>query len=802
MGHQHHQHTPEPVAQMQHSPEQPVSQGAEHSHTSQIPDANPEIHLRKAHSKLSNFRGLSQELGSHLPQSSIPIQAKLEIRQPNDRYEQEADRVAEEVCDRVKISAEADRIHHPDASPFSPVQTQSLSPGSPLQRQTDRSQNQVTPLESTIQQARTGGESLPHPVRTSMERAFGTDFSGVKIHTDTQAHRLNRSLGARAFTSDRHIFFRSGDYHPTQPAGQKLLAHELTHVMQQTGASHPSVVQCDLTEAEKVEHRKKGFATLIHDIEDGTLTKQEVASLVSDEILSLDLADAMNLSWDKTKEAIGEPKTQAALKNPEFVRAMTPEQQFGLDVDQWMKTMFKSSNPEMTGILKRLFLVLRQGLYFGQGGEDLKGFDMPLAAALSHGGRINMVIDYEGWEHRHQFWNWVMTGKEQKHTRGGKERKAGVTTPGVALSTGVAGLSRRMGTHGVEYNKFGIPLEVSKTDTEGKKRLEGLLEEGENDRETIEIALEIAEWYETRLKDTKKATETAKEEIEDEFTSSTKGKVGRALLGIPTLGISEGIRAIHKKRLTKKAIKQEIAQEGVGKTFTFAEACNKVQMSRGDASNTRPALELLKEEGIATYADPLRPTTQINLKQYSTKSLGLGGYKKGKHFGINLPVGGEGELDVNGKQIEAKGDHGHMYIHYTSPKADEKQFGSLLIGIEGSAPAFFSGNLKGRSDPYGKAHDTKGTSGEFSPTGGQKWRFLKGKSPGLSAPAEYDGMIMRITDEIMVAAQTEYSALKALEAKPRLKQKAEEFMKNRLSQGSKVANKVTTKASLFDYLDE
>jgi ribonuclease HI len=67
-----------------------------------------------------------------------------------------------------------------------------------------------------------------------MDRAFGSDFSGVRVHTDDRADRLNRSLDARAFTTGKDVFFRQGEYQPGSPAGNKLLAHELTHVVQQT----------------------------------------------------------------------------------------------------------------------------------------------------------------------------------------------------------------------------------------------------------------------------------------------------------------------------------------------------------------------------------------------------------------------------------------------------------------------------------------------------------------------------------------------------------------------------------------
>ncbi len=90
-------------------------------------------------------------------------------------------------------------------------------------------------VESAVQSTRGNGQALDHGVRTQMETAFSADFSGVRVHTNTQADTLNRAVNARAFTTGKDIFFRDGEYSPGSSSGQKLLAHELTHVVQQTG---------------------------------------------------------------------------------------------------------------------------------------------------------------------------------------------------------------------------------------------------------------------------------------------------------------------------------------------------------------------------------------------------------------------------------------------------------------------------------------------------------------------------------------------------------------------------------------
>jgi hypothetical protein len=90
-------------------------------------------------------------------------------------------------------------------------------------------------IERTIDQARGGGHGIDHGTRRHMESAFGADFSGVRIHTDARADGLSQSLSARAFATGRDVFFRQGEYSPGTSSGRELLAHELTHVVQQNG---------------------------------------------------------------------------------------------------------------------------------------------------------------------------------------------------------------------------------------------------------------------------------------------------------------------------------------------------------------------------------------------------------------------------------------------------------------------------------------------------------------------------------------------------------------------------------------
>ncbi|MEM0980964.1 MAG: DUF4157 domain-containing protein [Cyanobacteria bacterium P01_H01_bin.58] len=101
-------------------------------------------------------------------------------------------------------------------------------------------------VEDAIQRAEGHGQAIAPHVRMPLEDSFGMDFSPVRIHTDNEGDRLSRSLQANAFTTGQDIFFRQGAYAPETPGGKHLLAHELTHVVQQSGeqpAVMPSRIQ-------------------------------------------------------------------------------------------------------------------------------------------------------------------------------------------------------------------------------------------------------------------------------------------------------------------------------------------------------------------------------------------------------------------------------------------------------------------------------------------------------------------------------------------------------------------------------
>ncbi|MBD1847212.1 DUF4157 domain-containing protein [Cyanobacteria bacterium FACHB-63] len=177
-------------------------------------------------------------VGHDFSQISIlpPVQAKLSVSQPNDPYEQEADRVADQVMrmqapERSEIDGGlTERIDRKCAE----CEEEELVQTKAMVQRSGKGDVQVDEdLESRLTQSQGGGSLLPDEVRSFMEPRFGADFSQVRVHTDSRAVQMNRDLSAHAFTYGQDIFFGAGK----TPAKDALTAHELTHVVQQKGSS-------------------------------------------------------------------------------------------------------------------------------------------------------------------------------------------------------------------------------------------------------------------------------------------------------------------------------------------------------------------------------------------------------------------------------------------------------------------------------------------------------------------------------------------------------------------------------------
>lgn len=177
------------------------------------------------------------------------FQPKLAINQPNDAYEREADRIADQVV-QTPGPATPFRVNNP-APAISPLQRkcadceQEEEAGVMRKAQPeDTFAGQIAP--PAVQKALPAtGRPLPENTRNFMESGFGRDFSGVRVHTGAEAAASARAIQAKAYTSGSDIVFDQGEFAPDTAGGRRLLAHELTHVLQQNAGLPTPAVQRD-----------------------------------------------------------------------------------------------------------------------------------------------------------------------------------------------------------------------------------------------------------------------------------------------------------------------------------------------------------------------------------------------------------------------------------------------------------------------------------------------------------------------------------------------------------------------------
>lgn len=198
------------------------------------------------------------------------IQPKLTIDQPNDKYEQEADRVADQVmrmpepkqslvnghsslvqrqtgctgptCNEEEETIQAKPIGD-QITPLDYVQRQEETipeeeeEEEPVQAKSlnNKSPPVIANLQNRIQSLKGGGQPLFQSTRAFFEPRFGQDFSDVRVHTCNSAIQISSGLKAQALTYKNNIYFNQSKYSPETSSGMRLLAHELTHVVQQQG---------------------------------------------------------------------------------------------------------------------------------------------------------------------------------------------------------------------------------------------------------------------------------------------------------------------------------------------------------------------------------------------------------------------------------------------------------------------------------------------------------------------------------------------------------------------------------------
>ncbi|CAM1368077.1 putative peptidoglycan binding domain-containing protein [Tenacibaculum sediminilitoris] len=156
------------------------------------------------------------------------VQSKEEGEEPIQKQEEEEEAV-QAKCDDCEKEEQVQKQEEEEEAVQSKSENTSLA-------------NNSTSFESKLRGGN-GGQKMDAQTRGEMESGFGADFSRVNIHNDSEAAQMSQEIGAQAFTHGNNIYFNKGKYNPNTKEGKHLLAHELTHTIQQSGAIQKSVTE-------------------------------------------------------------------------------------------------------------------------------------------------------------------------------------------------------------------------------------------------------------------------------------------------------------------------------------------------------------------------------------------------------------------------------------------------------------------------------------------------------------------------------------------------------------------------------
>ncbi len=266
---------------------------------------NPHVYENEANKEQAAFFSKSNENSASKGNRSSFFQAKLSIGQPNDHYEKEADAMASAVVNNTKSNAPA--VQQGSISSIqryaTPLEDEKTSTNderikldkeiqekpevqakcaecekeekeivgqSAIQTKSDGGGTASPQLSAKIENASGKGNRLPGNVLNEMNHSFGKDFNNVNIHANSEAAAMNKELGAKAFTHGNDIYFNSGKYDEDTAEGKQLLAHELTHVVQQGYAPEKKHVQRDLLDdLNPFKEEDESVAGTVADVKEG-----------------------------------------------------------------------------------------------------------------------------------------------------------------------------------------------------------------------------------------------------------------------------------------------------------------------------------------------------------------------------------------------------------------------------------------------------------------------------------------------------------------------------------------------------
>ena len=717
------------------------------------------------------------------PKFNLSLQKKLTVGAAGDKYEQEADIVAEKVVKKINTSATEKATSSKGVQRQEEEEEIQAKPdNSAIQREGEeeeiqaKSQNKTlgggavsTDIETTIQSAKSVGSPLDAGLQRKMGKAMGADFSGVKVHTDSQSDKLNRSLSSRAFATGPNLFFKRGEYNPGSRSGQELIAHELTHVVQQ-GASP---IQ---SKRESVTHSTGSNSVMLqmkkYTVKDNAQARDESLKNKGAKYKSGQEIEISDDPKDHKIEATGNNKWYRIKDSnpPQYIRA-TRLQLYGTYIPEKSRVKesdVKTENDEKEGtkkrsteIVKDLLKVEKRKFKDKHGKEktesmdlakqiDLKRQFLPDEAVkaieelsnipngktfLSQNGMLTQEEVAEIAVDKKVFGDWERVEEHdfRKMTVGLMPDVRGEAVLSPIKRLQIATYQRDLGIKDEKFRQTPGYLryeanELKKGSQEHKKDIyekdtkmwEQTLDNQTNSedeslekyKEQTESANSILRRIFIILHDGLKYREDEKPNIFkdwDESVAVALSHGGRVMINLPPIKQNEN--------------ENEFIQWLFG-TSPESDLTRKPQSydKIKDPNNKSDHYKAKVDTRIASSHNV--NVTESSLEEEKSNTFDVKG-KTGlkstiKHYGMDIPLGGLGNEDLAGDAILPDGRHGHIYIYYRPPSLTLP--GSVLIGAETSRMA--------HTDVFGMYHDQRGAPAEFSSTGTSKGGRIGGEFGG------------------------------------------------------------------------
>ena len=212
-----------------------ISTGIQKMEEEPIQQMNEEEGLQKMEEE-EPVQKMNEEEGLQKMEEEEPVQKMSEEEGLQKMEEEEPIQKKDEEEVQAKTIEHSSHDHHVQKSCNCPA-----CKGKAVQKKSNNQDHshKKTPargFENSLNSSKGKGQQLDGGVQRSMENAIGADFSGVRVHTDSQAVQMNKDIGARAFTHGNDVYFNNNQYDPKSKSGKFLLAHELTHTVQQGAA--------------------------------------------------------------------------------------------------------------------------------------------------------------------------------------------------------------------------------------------------------------------------------------------------------------------------------------------------------------------------------------------------------------------------------------------------------------------------------------------------------------------------------------------------------------------------------------